>query len=273
MHYIIWKHNFDDFSCSHTLDEPPKSNTPMHTHEFMEIYYFISGNCTYTVEGTAYALKPHDILFKRPLEAHKLTVNSTDVPYERIGIAIPIDLFRHLDPDNTLFAPMMTRPLGTGNRFTSADFGHNLCTEMMEKLMKSGGSMTRTEILSIILFVTSEASRVLRGKTEMRRASDTATRLIDYVNDHLFGNISLTQVSREFFLSQSQINRIFKTNTGSSLGQYITAKRLLTARDRIRSGVPSTEACYACGYNDYSSFYRAYIKRFGHAPMADKPAE
>ncbi|MBP3435560.1 MAG: helix-turn-helix domain-containing protein [Clostridia bacterium] len=273
MHKVFWSHDFGNFCCNHTLDEPPEDNCPMHTHGFMEIYYFISGNCTYTVEGTAYALKPHDILFKRPLEAHKLTVNASDVPYERIGISLPVDLFQALDPENTLFAPMMTRPLGTGNRFTSADFGHNLCTEMMERLAKNGRDMTQAEIVSVVLFVTAEASRVLRSKTEIKRASDTSTRLIDYVNDHLYGDISLAKVSREFFLSQSQINRIFKANTGSSLGQYVTAKRLLTARDRIRSGIPAAEACYTCGYNDYSSFYRAYVKRFGHTPMTDKKDE
>ncbi len=270
MHTILWSHKFDNFFCSHTVDDPPQTNSPMHTHERMEIYYFISGKCTYTIEGTAYALKPHDILFKRPLEAHKLTVNSDDVPYERIGISLPIDFFQSLDPDNTVFAPMMTRPLGTGNRFTSMDFGHGLCTEMMERLSKNGGEMTHAEILSIVLFVTAEASRVLRSKTEIKRASDTATRLIDYVNEHLFEDISLSGVSERFFLSQSQINRIFKTNTGSSLGQYVTTKRLLTARDRIRSGIPVSEACFTCGYNDYSSFYRAYLKYFGHTPMTDK---
>ena len=273
MHKVLWSHRFGDFHCSHTLDESPQDNCPMHTHDFVEIYYFISGNCTYIIEGTSYVLKPHDILFKRPLEVHKLTVNSPDVPYERIGISLPIDFFQALDPENTLFAPMTTRLLGTGNRFVSSDFGHNLCSEMMERLAKNGASMTRSEILSITLFVASEASRVLRNKTEIKRASDTVTRLIDYVNDHLFDEISLATISREFFLSQSQINRLFKVNTGSSLGQYVTAKRLLTARDRIRSGIPASEACYTCGYNDYSAFYRAYTKHFGHAPSADRKEE
>lgn len=72
MHHILWEKHFGDLTCSHTVDDPPENNCPMHTHELLEMYYFISGNCTYIIEGTAYALKPHDILFKRPLEAHKL---------------------------------------------------------------------------------------------------------------------------------------------------------------------------------------------------------
>ena len=69
MHKVFWSHDFGNFCCNHTLDEPPEDNCPMHTHGFMEIYYFISGNCTYTVEGTAYALKPHDILTPEEVKA------------------------------------------------------------------------------------------------------------------------------------------------------------------------------------------------------------
>lgn len=270
MNKMLWAHHYPDLRCSRTLDAVPTNTSPMHTHDWIEIYFFISGNCTYVIEGTAYDLKPHDILFKRPLEAHMLVVNSSDVPYERMGISVPVDVFRAIDPDNTLFQSMLSRPLGTGNRFTAADFGHDLCSKLMMRMADNGGQMERMELLGIILFVASEASRVLRNQQLIRHTSDVGTRLIDYVNHHLFSELTLQMVSEEFFLSQSQINRIFKSNTGSSLHQYITVKRLLTARDRIRSGIPIAEACFDCGYNDYSVFYRAYLKQFGHPPSDDK---
>lgn len=267
---ILWAHSFDGFSCGRSIDRVPIDNSKMHTHDRIEIYYFISGNCTYMIEGTAYPLKPHDILFKRPLEAHKLVVNASDVPYERIGVNVSPDLFRSLDPDNRLFEAMMARPLGTGNCFTASDFGHTVCTELMQQLAKRGGEMQRVEILSILMYLCAEAARVLRDNRSIKRASDVSTRLIDHVNEHLFEDISLEAVSRTFYMSQSQINRIFKTYTGSSMWQYISVKRLLTARDRIRSGLSATETCFACGYSDYSVFYRAYVKQFGCTPQEDK---
>ena len=47
---------------------------------------------------------------------------------------------------------------------------------------------------------------------------------------------------------------------------YLTVKRLVYARQRIEAGEPATHAYLACGFNDYSSFYRAYVKYFGTAP-------
>ena len=69
-----------------------------------------------------------------------------------------------------------------------------------------------------------------------------------------------------FFISKSQLCRLFKKATGSTLWQYITIKRLTKARLMLREGEKPTKVCFACGFNDYSTFYRAYIKYYGHGP-------
>ncbi len=270
----LWVRQFGDFVCRYTLEETPQNTCPMHTHDRLEIYYFLAGDCTYLIEGTAYHLRPHDIIFKRPLEAHKLIVNDESVPYERIGITLPLDMFNSLDNEQQLFTEMMQRPLGTNNRFTAEDFGNPLCTEAMAQIAARGETMTRTEFLSHIFLLLTEADRVLKSKSSdtqsNHRATAVSTRLIDYTNEHLYDDITMQTLGDTFFLSYSQINRIFKQHTGSTAGQYITTKRLLSARDKIRHGASPAEVCYLCGYNDYSSFYRAYVKYFGHSPKQDQ---
>ena len=36
------------------------------------------------------------------------------------------------------------------------------------------------------------------------------------------------------------------------------------------NGVPATQAASLAGFGDYTAFYRAYVKRFGHAPSHDR---
>ncbi|MFR5719023.1 MAG: helix-turn-helix domain-containing protein, partial [Anaerotignum faecicola] len=52
-------------------------------------------------------------------------------------------------------------------------------------------------------------------------------------------------------------------------------RRLLHARELIRQGVSATESCFLSGFGSYSSFTRAYSKRFGTTPTGRKgaPAE
>ena len=270
----LWVRQFGDLCCRYTLEDTPQNTCLMHTHDELEIYYFISGDCTYVIEGTAYHLRPHDLIFKRPLEAHKLIVNSDRVPYARIGITLPLDLFNGLDSELQLFDAMLQRPLGTNNRFTTEDFGNPLCENVMEQIVERGETMSRAEFLSHILLLLTEADRVLKHKSTSsqtnHRATAVSTRLIDYTNEHLYTDITMQTLCDKFFLSYSQINRIFKQHTGTTAGQYIATKRLLTARDKIRHGTSPAEVCYLCGYNDYSSFYRAYTKYFGHSPKQDQ---
>ena len=38
------------------------------------------------------------------------------------------------------------------------------------------------------------------------------------------------------------------------------------ARELLRQGQKPTDICSACGYRDYTTFYRAYTSYFGHSP-------
>ena len=53
--------------CHHSIDEHPmQENFPMHTHDMMEIFYFLSGSGQYLVEGNSYPLEPHYLLIISP---------------------------------------------------------------------------------------------------------------------------------------------------------------------------------------------------------------
>ena len=266
----MFKYYSDDINCWHRVDETPINNCPMHTHDFYEIYYFVSGECSYLVEGTLYSLKPGDIMIMRPLEAHKCIVNSSNTPYERIVIEVKFDFFSHIDPENTLLSAMENRPLGTLNKFSVKDFGHNMCNDCYNSIILQPERIKRIDIVSRTLLILSEAKIVIEKSSNPLRVSDIGSKIIDYVNSNLYNQISLETISNEFFISQSQINRIFKKKTGSSVGQYISTKRLLTARNKIRAGNTASQVSSECGYNDYSAFYRAYLKYFGISPQNDK---
>jgi AraC-like DNA-binding protein len=211
-------------------------------------------------------------MIMRPLEAHHLVVCSDKVPYERIVANIHPELLKYIDPQEQILSHLFSRPLGTLNRFDASLFSHTLCSDAMTMIALQSHDMSRLDLLSRIMLVLSEANRATKRLNPDLREENVGDRLINYVNQNLFKNISLQQISEIFFLSQSQINRIFKKNTGSSIGQYIAAKRLLTARNRIRAGEPAVKVSEECGYRDYSAFYRSYCAKFGCTPQEDKKA-
>lgn len=90
--------------------------------------------------------------------------------------------------------------------------------------------------------------------------------IIDYLNRNLTSDISVDTIAGKFYISRYHLMHSFKEETGYSIGNYITTKRLLLAKSLITSGQSISDACFNCGFKNYSTFSRAYKKAFGQCP-------
>lgn len=90
--------------------------------------------------------------------------------------------------------------------------------------------------------------------------------LISYINDNLTEELSTGRLSEACSLSPYHMMRLFKSQTGGTIGGYITRKRLSRARELLSAGTPATDTCFACGFGSYSSFLRAYKQQYGELP-------
>ena len=96
-----------------------------------------------------------------------------------------------------------------------------------------------------------------------------ASEIISYINQNLSTLRSPGELTDKFYLSQSQIYRAFREYTGTSVWNYVRTKRLITARERMQNGEHPSAAAAGCGFEDYSTFYRAYKRQFGRTPLQD----
>ena len=78
-------------------------------------------------------------------------------------------------------------------------------------------------------------------------------------------------LAASFFLSESYICRIFKQATGTTINQYITAKRISRAKILLAEGRTVTEACSLCGFGDYSNFLKSFTRAVGISPKNMPP--
>lgn len=266
----LFEYRDADLFCHHSLDTSPSpAEFYMHAHERMEILYFLSGDAQYLVEGSVYPLHPGELLVMNRAEAHKLQLHS-DQPYERIVMHFSPSVLHGIDPDGLLLRVFADKPLGKRNRYVSDRF-----PALFSNFDATGsGAQLRLHMLLILANVLDELSGLAGNADSAADAPESASQqILQYVNLHLFEDISLASVSRAFFLSASQLNRVFRRATGSSVGEYIRVKRLLAAREHILAGGSPAAACTACGFRDYSTFFRVYKEKFGCAPSRDHSGE
>jgi AraC-like DNA-binding protein len=85
----------------------------------------------------------------------------------------------------------------------------------------------------------------------------------------------IEELAREFNLSHSRLEHLFKQETGVSLGQLLTEQRLTRAAHLLlHTNMRIKEIAHTVGYEHTSSFIRAFERHFMQAPRLyrQKPA-
>lgn len=269
----LFSYRDSEIYAHHTIDtHPDPEKFTVHAHEWLEILYCISARGSYMVEGVQYPLEPHDIFIIRPGEMHKLNIN-TDTPYERIAIHFPPYALKSVDPDGMLLSAFNDRPLGQHNRYTIDEDPDGLLRAPLTNFRFKDIPNVRLNLFARLVMFLTHLDGQFRIMRQNMPSSANQNELVTYVNKHIFENISVQSVADDMHLSRSQLSRIFHQVTGTSMWKYVSTKRLLAARAMIQRGESAGDACAACGFSEYSSFYRAYCSYFGHSPREDAKKE
>ena len=257
----------EDFRLFHINDQT-KKDFSYHYHDFHKIIVFISGKVTYHIEGKAYHLKPRDILLVSQGAIHKPEIDPS-VPYERYIFWIRDDL--SCQELNTCFQKANDRSFNLVRADSALQERlKDLLPEIEQTLQNKhfGDTVLRNALFTqFMIYINRIFLRTSSSPDKKTYSSDTQVeQLLKYINRNLSENLSIDQLANRFFFSKYNMMRKFKNETGYTIHNYITSKRLLMARSLISQGMPVMKAAQASGFHDYTTFVRAYKKQFGKAP-------
>lgn len=255
------------------LDTALTEDTDFHYHEFHKLVFFLSGKGNYLVGGRSYSLKPNDIVLVERGAIHKAEI-SPAVRYERIILYIdPAFLISQSTEQSSLEycfheasekRSFVIRPeaewRGELRRLLAAleaaerssEFGHDLMARALltQLLIELGRGM--------------DTEKYYYAPEE--NSGEKTAEILSFLQEHLTEDISIDRLAEEFYLSKYHMMRLFRSRTGFTIHGYLIDKRLHLARELMERGETALEACYSCGYKDYSAFSRAYKKRFQESP-------
>lgn len=260
----------EDFRLFHINDQT-KKDFSYHYHDFHKIIVFISGKVTYHIEGKAYHLKPRDILLVSQGAIHKPEIDPS-VPYERYIFWIRDDL--SCQELNTCFQKANDRSFNLVRADSALQERlKDLLPEIEQTLQNKhfGDTVLRNALFTqFMIYINRIFLRTSSSPDKKTYSSDTQVeQLLKYINRNLSENLSIDQLANRFFFSKYHMMRNFKNETGYTIHNYITSKRLLMARSLISQGMPVMKAAQASGFHDYTTFVRAYKKQFGKAPSCE----
>lgn len=250
-----------------------------HHHDFSKIVILIDGDLTYYIEGKAYILKPWDILFVNKNEIHKPVVNPNKY-YERIVIWLNPDFMaKYAQGNNDLLKCFEVAVKNNYNLLRLNMKSIEIIKNLIQDIQNCNNSNEfGSEILKESLFVQLMVlmNRLFLNSDKNRDIEDiqydkTIEGVLNYINSNLENDLSIDTIASEFFISKYYLMRKFKNQIGSSIHNYVVQKRLILARSLISDGLSMSSVCSRCGFNDYSSFVRAFKKVYGVSPSNYNP--
>lgn len=253
---------------------------PLHTHEFLELTYILSGCAIHTIGGNSYEVSRGDILFINFHLSHEIFAEQ-EMKYVNILVAPSFVSDQLVDSENAL--DMLT--LSTYEEFRGKiekilpkisfkrrdipiveEVIMNMLHEFEEK--QSGYQMAIKGYMQV-LFV-----KIFRnmynnstGKSVLKSLGKITPEILQYIEDNCYEKFSISDLAKKSFYNPSYFSRVFKECFGMTITEYIQKRRVEEAIRLLKSTDMSVEKiAHSVGYNDKKQFYKSFNEITGVSP-------
>lgn len=263
----LFEYRSDDLYLHHTLSEQPDPDDfsfRSHSHNMVEIYYFLRGQARFVIEGSVYELSPGAVAVMACGQTHNLLL-SDSAPYERITLL--------LDP--AILPPEYNRldeGIRIGNRLFSLTASEQIWFQESIRLIQAASLERRQALIqsfaaAVFILLVSKLDTLGRQTADIE--TPVVKAVIEYINRHLAEPLSLDIIAQALYSNKVSLNRKFHEIMGCSIWEYILRRRTFAARQRLHFSGSISAAFEHSGFNDYSTFFRAYKKYIGLSPSED----
>lgn len=234
-------------------------NERLHSHDFYEIVFYISGDVEYVNRDHVNTPYRGNMIINKPGDGHTTRLLGPSV-YERfvlyfdreflnyVGGTLP--LMEHIkEMEGFVFGFDSTSYELIFNKLINAKD----CLKKNEPLSIAGAY---TEILGIFSMICEHA----RPNAEVRNIPSTVLRIKQYIDGNSESITDVNSLSDEFFYSREHLSRVFKRYFNIAISDYISICKVNAAKPLLRKGLKVNVVSDMCGFGTPTSFLRTFKK-------------
>lgn len=256
------------------------SYTPAHTHDFVEINYMYSGNCTQYINDEKIELKKdHIIVMDKDVVQKVENIGENDI---LINILVhenffSMDILFDSFQSHSIFSEFLLnaiREKSAHSTFLLIDVsGKETILSVLRNMMveyfnqKHFKQEVMKHYFSILGY---ELSRILENRAWGEKQNTMDSKMIEiirYIDCH-YQDVSLASLAKTFKFNKNYLSSKIKQNLGKGFFELLNDKRLSVAKKLLReTNMPIADITYEIGYNDPSYFYKMFKQKYGETPL------
>lgn len=231
----------------------------VHSHEFYEFEFILSGKGSYVVDGCEYEILPGTLFFMSPASFHK-------VDFTEKTTLINIMFESDMCDIRLLYALFSKRAhiwqCVDGENF---DFLKTVCTELSECVKAKKNPIYIRSLLDCVIAKVLSVS----DDCDVDTGFDAMQRALIYIHSNYTEQITLEDTALLTGYSCSYFSEKFRDYVGVPFREYVLSLRFERVKKLLLyTDFTVTEICYECGFNNYSHFMRSFKNRYKTTPIA-----
>lgn len=258
--------------------------TREHSHDYMQIWYAMSGCCEHHVNGKSHRLTKGDLFVLPPFVAHRIKVIekmeiriigcefsagfiNENIPSQDLNTSL-FD-FAYLEP--FLVSSDIVRPrLNLYGK--SQVIVEQLLEDMLqeyEKEQKYYEITIKADLLKMLAIIAREyeSSSDISSQDIFRQYRDAVSEAIRYIDGHFTERIYMKDICKIAMMSHTYFTYLFRQISGKTFVEYVNSLRVRKAAEMLRNSDNSIQdICFDVGYNDPTYFDRVFKKITGLSP-------
>ena len=247
-------------------------------HPFWELLYVDKGEVDTAADGVTRHLQRGDIQFHKPGEFHSLKANGVVAP-NLVVIAFDCRSAAMQRFENAVFQAgererdLLANIIKEARRAFSTPLDDPRTVELERNAEAPIGSeqmvATLTEQLLLRLLRRDAAApdAQIASSIKLRSDHDLVERIIGYMQDNTFGNLTFADVCRFSAQSATNLKTIFKSVTGIGVMSYYRSLKIEQAKRMLREGDGNiTQIADRLGYTSVHYFSRYFKRTTGMTP-------
>lgn len=252
-----------------------------HTHQGLQFLFIHEGRGRIIIEGRIYEARPGMLFIFQPFQLHRIIMNNNQAggSYLRTYFAFEPGVYEE-----------QLKPLGPLYAFFRYLWKGELPVQAVDGLTESDPIVRLFEYLHIQLGKADESSRLaetavflisllhqLRFRAPFpgklpeggrhERELHHVENIMQWVDEHYRAAFQLEELAGALHLSPSYVSRMFRSCTGTSITEYMTAVRIHKASNLLRASEYSVERVgEEVGYGNTSYFCQLFKRHTGYSP-------